>query len=302
MMMTLTLMSAACGPDAHERPKAPPCPPPPTPEHQAVVVGTIGKWHLGESRYAITRLGEVFAAFKPDLILIGARVEAYRADHLEDASFEMTLVSSLAKARAIPVEPIDWFREADLVAPLAPVDDKSVTDDLANRETAVLRMPKVFTFEQANGDELAEKILLAQATSTRLRAGDPLESRRRGWLTHLTADAARRHGKPKRILAFVDILDRPVVDLALRGVGYESSTPVAMLAKSKEALLTGSDVPPDVLSAYKDQLSRAQENIGKAKTDPERKFWEQRTRILSVVVEKKAACCVTQSTFELPAD
>src|SRR5690606_16661107 len=97
--------------DVHERPKAPPCPPPPEPARLSVVVGTIGKMHMVESRYGLARLGDVIAAFKPDLVLLGARVDAFREDRLEDASFEMTYVHQLAKARGIPVEPIDWFRE-----------------------------------------------------------------------------------------------------------------------------------------------------------------------------------------------
>src|SRR5688572_25408348 len=107
----LALCAASCGgSDPHEKPKAPRCPPPPEPSHQAVVVGTIGRMHLAESRYSVTRLAEVLAAFKPDLVLVAVRVDPYREDHLEDASFEMTYVNHLAKARGIPVEPIDWFR------------------------------------------------------------------------------------------------------------------------------------------------------------------------------------------------
>ena len=62
---TLAACALGCGPEAHEKPKAPPCPPPPEPALQSVVVGTIGKMHMVESRYALSRFGDVFAAFKP---------------------------------------------------------------------------------------------------------------------------------------------------------------------------------------------------------------------------------------------
>ncbi len=292
LLAALATCAVACGPDAHEKPKAPRCPPPPEPAHEAVVVGTIGKMHLVESRYALSRLGDVFAAFKPDLVLVGVRVEAFREGHLEDASFEMTYVQHLAKARGVPVEPIDWFREADLAAPAAPVEPFDVAE-IERRESEILRAPRLYTFEQANGAELGEKILLATNAAARYRGGDPLATRRRAWIQHLAADAVSRHGKPKRVLAFVDVLDRPAIDLVLRGVGYDGKTAVDAVAKSNEVLAEG-DVPGEVLDSYRAQLARAKERAAKA-SDAEKAFWEDRARVLDVVVEKRAACCVTQA-------
>ena len=177
-----------------EKPKPPPCPPPPEPELQPVVVGTIGKMHLVESRYELSRLGDVFAAFKPDLVFVAVRGDALREDRLEDASFEMSYARHLAKARGVPVEPIDWFREDDLVAPPAALEPYAVTE-IERREAQLLRAPRLYTFEQANGAELHEKVLLAIGAAARHRGGDPLASRRRAWIQHLTADAVNRHGK-----------------------------------------------------------------------------------------------------------
>ena len=294
MLAALSACTIACGPDAHEKPKAPPCPPPPEPEHQEVVVGTIGKMHMVESRYALSRLGDVFAAFKPDLVLVGVRVDAFRADQLEDASFEMTYATHLAKARGVPVEPVDWWREADLAAAPPPLDPYDVAE-IEKRETAILHAPRLYTFEQANGPELEEKVLLANNAAARHRGGDPPAARRRAWIQHLAADAVARHGKPKRVLAFVDVLDRPVVDLVLRGVGYDGKTAVDVVAKSKEVLAEG-DIPGEVLDGWRAQLARAKERAAKA-ADAEKAFWEDRSRVLEVVVEKKATCCVTQAAL-----
>ena len=291
---TLAACALACGPEAHEKPKAPPCPAPPEPALQSVVVGTIGKMHMVESRYALSRFGDVFAAFKPELVLVGARVEAFRQDQLEDASFEMTYVQHLAKAAGIPVEPIDWFREADLAAPPAPLEPYDVAE-IEKREAEVLRAPRLYTFEQANSPELGEKILLATAAAARYRGGDPLATRRRAWIQQLAADAVSRHGKPKRVLAFVDVLDRPAVDLVLRGVGYDAKTPVDVVAKSKEVLAAGG-IPGEVLERYRAQLTRAKEKAAQA-SGPEKYFWEDRARVLDVVVDKKATCCVTQAAL-----
>lgn len=285
-------MLMGCGPDVHEKPKAPRCPPPPEPERVSVVVGTIGKMHMVESRYGLARLGDVMAAFKPDLVLLGVRVEAFREDRLEDASFEMTYVHKLAKAKGIPVEPIDWFREEDLVAPAPGVEPYDVAE-IDRRETEVLRAPRLYTFEQANGAELGEKILLATAAAARHRAGDPLATRRRAWIEHLAADAVTRHGKPRRVLAFVDVLDRPAVDLVLRGVGYEARTPVDVVAEAKE-VLASAEPSSELVEAWRAQLARAKERAEKS-SGAEKTFWEERARVLEVVVEKKAACCVTQA-------
>lgn len=294
LFATLASFAIACGPDAHEKPKAPPCPPPPEPALQSVVVGTIGKMHLVESRYALPRLGDVFAAFKPDLVLVGVRVDAFRQDRLEDASFEMTYAAHLARSRGVAVEPIDWFREEDLAAPLAALEPYDVAE-IERREAAPLRAPRLYTFEQANGAELGEKVLLAIGASARHRGGDPLATKRRAWIQHLAADAVSRHGKPARVLAFVDVLDRPAVDLVLRGVGYLGKAPTDVVEEAKEVLAAG-DVPGEVLDAYRAQLGRARESAEKA-SGAEKVLWEERAHVLGIVVDKKAGCCVTQAAL-----
>lgn len=301
LVLACAPLAIACGPDAHEKPRTPPCPPPPEPAHQSVVVGTIGKLHMVENRYGLSRLGEVFAAFKPDLVLIGVRVDPFREDRLEDAPFEMTYVRELAKTRNVPVEPIDWFREADLAAPPAPLDPFDVAE-IEKRETEVLRAPRLYTFERANSDELASSVLSATSAMARYRGGDPLGARRRGWIEHLTADAVTRHSKPKRVLAFVDVLDRPTVDLTLRGVGYDGRSPTEVVAKSKEVLASSGDVPADVMTAWRAQLGRAKESASKATAAPEKAFWNDRAHVLDVVVEKKAQCCVTQAMLSGSSD
>lgn len=309
VVTALLAATSACGAaDAHEKPRSVPCPPPPEPLHQAVVVGTIGKLHMVESGYPLARFGDVVAAFKPDLVLVAARVDPFREDRLEDASFEMTYVVQLAKSRGIPVEAIDWFREADLAtrAPVEPSDEVEID----KRETDVLRAPKLYTFEQANSDELREKILLATSAAARHRGGDPHAARRRGWLEHLTFSATARHGKPARVLAFVDVFDRPVVDSTLHAAGYHGRSPSDVLAKSKEVLADNA-ISSDVMNTYRAELARAKERASALATSPSARegtsgsapnpevvFWEDRARVLSLVVERKATCCVTQSMLE----
>lgn len=276
-------------------PKAPPCPAPPEPAYQAAVVGTIGRMHMVESRYPLSKLGDVLATFKPDLLLVAVRVDPFREGHLEDTSFEMTYVSALARQHGVAVEPIDWFREQDLVAAPAPPEPWDEAE-IAKREAAVLTEPRLYTFDQANGAELERRILLATDAEARHRSGNPLVSRRHAWMRHLATSAIERHGLPKRVLAYVDVLDRPTVDLLLHGVGYTMKEPVAIVATSKEEMI--SDIPRAVLDEWKAQLDRVHANVESAKSPAEKVFWSEREHALRIVVGKRAQCCVTQSALE----
>ena len=297
LMLAAVVSLAGCEPSERvpaRGPKAPPCPPPPEPAYQASVVGTIGKLHMVESRYPLSKLGDVLAAFKPELILVAARVEPFHEGRLEDASFEMTYVANLAKQHGISVEPIDWFREQDLGAPLAPAEPWDEAE-IAKKEAEVLSLPRLYNFEQANGAELEEKVLLATGAEARHRSGNSLLARRHAWMQHLAASAVSRHGRPKRVLAYVDVLDRPVVDLLLHGVGYAMKEPGVLVAKAKEEMI--SDMPADVMSEWKAQLDRTRARIDAAKAAPEKAFWSDRQRTLQVAVDKRAGCCVSQSAL-----
>jgi hypothetical protein len=292
--LLLGALTAACGEPPEKRPsKVPKCPPPPEPAYQSVVVGTIGKLHLVESRYPLTRLGDVLAAFKPDLVLLAVRVDPYREGHLEDGSFEMTYVHHVARQRGVEVEPIDWFREQDLGAPLPPVDPWDETE-IAKREADVLGVPRLFTFEQANAPELEQKVFLAVNAEARHRGGNPLVTRRQAWVQGLVASAVTRHDRPRRVLAYVDVFDRPTVDLATRALGYDPRTPADVVARSKDAIVP--DVPSEVVAEWKGQLDRARANAAKAE-GAAKAFWAERERALEVAVERKGSCCVTQAAL-----
>jgi hypothetical protein len=296
LLFALTAL-AGCEPSERvpaREPKARPCPPPPEPAYQAVVVGTIGKMHMVESRYALSKLGDVLAAFKPDLVLVAARVEPFHEGRLEDASFEMTYIANLAKQHGVAVEPIDWFRDQDLGAAPAPVEPWDEAE-IAKKEAEVLGLPRLYNFEQANGTELAEKVLRANGAETRHRSGNPLAARRHAWMQHLAASAVSRHGHPKRVLAYVDVLDRPVVDGLLHGVGYTTTEPVAVVAKAKDEMI--SDIPADVMNEWKAQLDRTRARVDAAKSAPEKAFWSDRQRTLQVAVDKRATCCVSQAAL-----
>ena len=178
-------------------------------------------------------------------------------------------------------------------APLPAVDPPDAAED-AKRGAEILGRPKLYTFEQANGPELSEAILLAHLSQQRYRGGYAPWTRRSAWMQHLSIDAVTRHKKPKKVLAFVDVFDRPTVSLALTALGYEMRDPVHIAKQSSEVMV--SDLPPEVLSQYKNQLGRVHERVEKTK-GPEKAFWQEREKVLEVVVDKRAACCVPTTSL-----
>jgi hypothetical protein len=296
LVLVLLALLAACEPQ--ERPpktaREKPCPPPPEPDRVAVVVGTIGKMHLVESRYGLSKLGDVLAAFKPDLVLVQVRVDPFREGRLEDGSFEMTYVTALAKQHGASVEPIDWFREEDRIAP-PPAADPWDANEIVKREADILAQPPLFTFDQANGNETFQRVLGAELSLARYRGGNPLATRRRAWIEELAASAVKRHDYPKRVLAYVDVFDRPAVDLVLHGVGYTSRGPVEIVQKAKETML--GDLSPEVLEDWRKQLVRLRARLEKAQ-GAERALVVDRERVLTLAIEKRGACCVPTSAFE----
>lgn len=275
---------------------APPCPAPIESDKQAVVVGTIGKLHMAEAKYPLAKLGDVMTSFKPDLVLIGVRPDPFREGNYEDASFEMTYLAALAKNRAIPAEGIDWFREQDLAAPPPPIDPASEVEN-ARRAAEILTRPKLYPFEQANGNELYEAVFLATNGEQRFRGGNAPWSRRAAFVQRLAIEAVSKHKKPKKVLAFVDVFDRPTVSLGLSAVGYEMRDPVVVAKQAGEVMAT--DMPPEVLSQYKNQLGRVRERVEKSKPGPDKAFWTEREKALEVVVDKRATCCVPTTALGL---
>ena len=118
-------------------------------------------------------------------------------------------------------------------------------------------------------------------------------------MQQLAADAALRHGKPRKILAYVDVFDRPSIDAVLSGVGYVSRTAADVIKASTEALAAG-DVPAELVATWQAESERAHARAAKTSAAAEKDFWTDRAKVLDVAVEKKGGCCVTSVTFSRP--
>lgn len=90
------------------------------PDLVAMVVGTVGRDHITQSGYPLTKIADIIDVFKPDMILLQVRQEPFKKQNLEDASFEMTYVNGVAGTNGVDTEPIDWYRDEDVLPPALP--------------------------------------------------------------------------------------------------------------------------------------------------------------------------------------
>src|SRR5438874_275600 len=80
------------------------CPkPPPEPDMYAMVVGSLGEYHLVNSGYPFSKLGDSMDVFRPDLIVIDQAPEVIK-ERPEEASVETEYVKYVAGTRASDVE------------------------------------------------------------------------------------------------------------------------------------------------------------------------------------------------------
>src|SRR5258708_21685540 len=86
------------------------CPtPPPEPDMYAMVVGTVLEYHLVNSVYPFSKIGDSMDAFRPDLIVIDQPAEVLK-ERPEEASVEVEYIKYVAGTRASDVESIDTNR------------------------------------------------------------------------------------------------------------------------------------------------------------------------------------------------
>lgn len=266
------------------------------PDFQAMVVGTIDKDHMTQGGYPLSKLGDVFDAYKPDLVLIQLRPEAFKDSKFEDGPFEMTYVDVVAGSRGIDVEPIDYYKDSDYGA-LPPAPDPSEADQY-KLEAGWLDSLSPYTFEQANTRETSLKILDATMASERFLKGNPVWARRVAWVTHNAAEAVKKR-KAHKVLAFVNILLRPYVEMRLMAGGAVLREPVDVVNKSGESREAGT-VPQPVVVEWQHGLDRLRDNL--PRRGPERTPMLAKIAILEAAVNKQGACCVSANVLTPPPD
>ena len=227
--------------------------------------------HMVESRYPLSKLGDVLAAFKPDLVLVAVRVDA-----VPRGPPRGRLVRD--DVRGEPRQAARRLGRADRLVPRAGPRRRRRARRAVGR----------------GGDRAEGGRRSSAAAALHVRAGERRRARRRRcssrpaprraiapairWpraVTHGSSTSPRapssRHGRPKRVLAYVDVLDRPAVDLAARTASAtRRRSPRDRHRKAKEEMI--GDIPPDVMGDVEGRSSSARApRSTSAKTAPRRR-------------------------------
>jgi hypothetical protein len=216
-----------------------------------MVVGTEHKGHFVSPGYPLRKLEALLDAYRPDLVLVEIRPEAFALGHYEDGPIEMSYVVLLAKRRGIPVAPIDWYRDEDMGKDPPVVDaDGDRTFERDWGPTAE-RLDSYAPFDVLNSPARAHAVLELRNAQTRLGSGEGVVwERRQAWFNHLTQDAIESH-HARRALAFVGFAHRPELEASLVASGLVSIDPRSIRADALDA-----PVDDEVIAFWKSAIER----------------------------------------------
>ncbi len=82
----------------------------------------------------LNRLSALIDSYRPDLVLVEIRQEAFKKGWYDDGPFEMTYITSYAQSKGIAVKPIDWYHDEEIGRP-QPAAEASAQVDY-DRETS----------------------------------------------------------------------------------------------------------------------------------------------------------------------
>lgn len=241
---------------------------------EIMVVGTEHGGHVAKPGYPMSTLGSVLEAYRPDLVLVEIRPEAFATGHYEDGPIEMSYLTLLAKSRGVAVEPIDWWRDSDLGRKPPVLDaagDKVFEHDFGKEAEA---LDSYGSFEELNSPERAQRWLALRNAQTRLGTGEGVTwARRQAWFHHRASEAIAKH-QARRVLAFVGFAHRPELEAYLVENGMHALDPRALA-------LTATAVPPEVITFWREGAERLRQTktfAGKAAS------WER-------AIQLSGGCC-----------
>lgn len=291
-------MLAACTlPEERQKPKTPQVVCPPEPPVKGMVLATIHEFHLANSGFPFSRLGDALDAYRPDMILIDTPPEALKGEHPEDASVELEYIKYVASTRSTDLISIAPDREDP---PISPKPEKGDEDALA-REAGFLTDPQGnnLTFDQSNGLDGTQKLDAALNARKRYLLGDPDFVRREAWLER-DVDRILNDKQPKRVLVIVDPINRAPMEAHLYERGLKMLNPVKVVSESKEKR-DESTVPSAVLSAWSERLMALQNRLHRLRPGSDRSYLEYKVNVFQIAVDKHGSCCVALDMLQPPA-
>jgi hypothetical protein len=295
-LVALAILAGCTLPEERTKPKTPAVVCPPEPPNKAMVLATIHEFHLANSGFPFSRLGDVLDAYRPDMILIDTPPETLKGEHPEDASVELEYIRYVASTRSTDLVSISPDRED---TPIGPQPEKGDEDALA-REAGFLSDPQAnnLTFEQSNGLDGTLKIAAGLNARKRYLKGDPDFVRREAWLEH-SVDKVLDAKQPKRVLVIVDPINRAPLEAHLYERGMGILNPVTLVAKSKEKR-DESAVPSSVLSTWTERLNALQDRLHRLRPGADRSWLEYRVNVYQIAVDKHGSCCVSLDMLQPP--
>jgi hypothetical protein len=295
-LVGLALLASCTLPEERTKPKTPAVVCPARPPVKGMVLATIHEFHLANSGFPFSRLGDVLDAYRPDMILIDTPPETIKGEHPEDASVELEYIKYVASTRSTDLVSIAPDRDD---TPVSPQAEKGDEDALA-REAGFLSDPQAnnLTFDQANGPAGTEKIAAALNARERYLKGDPDFVRREAWLEH-GVDKILNDKQPKRVLLIVDPINRAPLEAHLYERGLDIMNPVKVVSASKEKR-DESAVPSAVLATWNDRLNALQDRLHRLRAGADRSWLEYRVNVYQIAVDKHGSCCVALDMLQPP--
>jgi hypothetical protein len=288
---------AACTlPDERSKPKTPQVVCPAEPPMKAMVVATIHQFHLAQSGYPFSKLGDTMDAYRPDMILVDTPAEILKGSNPEDASIEIEYIKYIASTRATDIIAIGPTHED---RPLNIKPEKGEEDALGTFAANLIDpLAANLTFEQANGPEGSQKILAALNTRVRYLKGDPDVARREAWL-EVETDRVLADKQPKRVLVIVDPINRAPLEEHLFEKGLKMLNPVVVVTESKER--REENVPAVVVSTWTEQLNALQSRLHRLRPSDDRSWLEYKVNLYQLAIDKHGTCCLQLDALTPPS-
>ncbi len=236
-------------------------------------------------------LCQIIETYRPDLVLVEIRPDAFRAGHYEDGPFEMTAVTLCARRHHIAVAPIDWWLESDLSAGPPAVSEADAK--AMNAELAGLAEPTWPAFDVVNSQRELERGLKLLTVQARYLGGNPVWTRRQGWFHHLALQAIERTNA-RRALAFVGFNHAPELKAFLGAFAVQVGSPLSLeLGDPSQA---NEAAPDEVVAAWREGTDRLRATMESADGDAKQRF-AAKLAYFDVAVKRAGKCCVREEAL-----
>jgi len=296
MSLGLVLLAACQLPEERQKAKTPQVQCPPEPPIKGMVLATIHQYHLANSGYPFSRVGDVLDAYRPDLIMVDVGTETLKGTHPEEGPIDLEYIKYLASTRSTEVVAIGLDSEDP---PIAPKADKSDEEALGKEGGSFDATAMNLSFQDANGIEQGKKLLSQLNARTRYIKGNPDWARHEAWLEY-AADKALDEKKPKRVLAIVEPIYRPALEAHLYAMGLGIKNPVKVVSESPDKR-DETQVPSVVLSTWHDHLASLQNRVHRLHAGADRTWLEWKVGVYQLAVDRHGTCCVSVELMTPPA-